>query len=154
MNGYVKTLILGSCIAVGVMVGMIIAPVRAQSAFASVGYIDVQAALQAHPDLQNVLDQIQVYEDSRKEELNQYTSQSTLTAEQRSQMMEDLYRIQAEVDQERTRLTNPLIDDILQATADVAEESQSIEIILESGSVMWGGLNLTPLVIDRINGGG
>lgn len=138
-------------VAMGVAAGMMIAPARAQSTYASIGYVDVQESLAAHPDLETVLAQIQQYEESRLEELSQYQSRSDLTDEERRQLMEDLYRIQAEVDAERQRLTEPLIQDVIDATSAVGEES-GIEVIIEAGSVMWGGLNLTPLVIQRLHG--
>ena len=59
--------------------------------------------------------------------------------------------IQAEVDAESRRLSEPLIEDVIDATTTIGEES-GIEVILEAGSVMWGGLDLTPLIISRIQG--
>jgi len=128
---------------------MVIAPVMAQSTYASIGFVDVQEALHAHPDLQNVLSQIQTYEQTRLEELSEYEDVDSMTAEQRQQLMEDIYRIRGEVEDERQRLTEPLIQDIIDATTDIGDES-GIEVILEAGSVMWGGLNLTPLVVQRL----
>lgn len=144
-------LMVGTLVTLGVIAGMVIAPVRAQSTFASIGYVDVQQALAAHPDLQPVLTQIQAFEDAKIEELSGYENVQTMTDEERQRLMEDLSRIQDEVDTERQRLTQPLIQDIVDATTAVGEES-GIEVILEAGSVMWGGLDLTPLIISRMQG--
>lgn len=144
-------LVVAGLVALGVLVGMVIAPVRAQSTYARIGYVDVQEALASHPDTQAILTQIQEYEDSRLQELSAYRERSDLTDEERGQLMEELYRIQGEVDAERQRLTEPLIQDVLDATSEVGLES-GIEVILEAGAVMWGGLNLTPEVINRLRG--
>jgi Skp family chaperone for outer membrane proteins len=149
MKSILSVIILGILVAAGIATGMVIAPVMAQSTYASIGYVDVQEALHAHPDLQNVLSQIQTYEQTRLDELSQYQDVDNLTSEQRQQLMEDIYRIREEVEDERQRLTEPLIQDIIDATADIGEES-GIEVILEAGSIMWGGLNLTPLVVQRL----
>lgn len=152
MNGMKPVLsivILGTLISIGVATGMVVAPVMAQSTYASIGFVDVQEALAAHPDLENVLTQIQQYEQAKIDELGQYGDVDGMTAEERQQFMEEIYRIREEVENERQRLTEPLIQDIIDATSDIGEES-GIEVILEAGSVMWGGLNLTPLVKQRL----
>jgi outer membrane protein len=142
-------LIIGSLVALGIATGMVIAPVRAQSTYATIGFVDVQKALQAHPDFQPIMTQIQEFEDAKVAELSNYENVDNMTDEQRTQLMTDVNRIQDEVSAERQRLTAPLIQDIVDATTSVGEES-GIEIILEAGSVMWGGLDLTPLIITRI----
>ncbi len=139
----------GLLVALGIATGMIIAPVRAQSTYASIGYVDVQEALSAHPDLQDVLTQIQQYEDAKLEELAEYGSLEEMTEAEREQFMQDIYRIQDEVDAERQRLTEPLIQDVIDATTAIGHES-GIEVILEAGAVMWGGLNLTPLIVEQL----
>ena len=144
-----QTAIVAAMVAIGISVGMVIAPVRAQSTFANVGFVDVEKALAAHPNIENVKAQIKASQDAKMAELSQYQTMGDLTAEQRQQLMDDLYRIQSEVEAERTRLTNPLIDDIVNATGDVGAEA-GVEIILDSAAVMWGGLDLTPLIIQRI----
>jgi len=149
LRSMLSTGLVAALVAAGVAAGMVIAPVKAQSTYASIGYVDVQEALAAHPQLQGVLTQIQNFRDAKIAELSQYGDYDTLTAEQRNQMMEDVYRIQDEVDAERQRLTEPLIQDVIDATTEIGQES-GIEVILEAGSVMWGGLDLTPLIIQRI----
>lgn len=150
-RSFIPFLLASTLVALAVMAGMVIAPVKAQSTYASIGYVDVQEALASHPDLQNVLAQIQAFEDARMDELSSYQDLDSLTDTERQQLMDDLYRLRDEVDQERQRLTEPLIQDVIDATTAIGEES-GIEIILEAGSVMWGGLNLTPLIINHIQG--
>ncbi len=148
---FMPFLLVATLVALAVMAGMVIAPVKAQSTYASIGYVDVQEALASHPDLQDVLTQIQAFEDARTDELSSYQELDSLTEAERQQMVEDLYRVRDEVDRERQRLTEPLIQDVIDATTAIGEES-GIEVILEAGSVMWGGLNLTPLIINHIQG--
>jgi len=152
IKSLLPTIILGSLVALGIIIGMVVSPVRAQSTFASIGYVDLESALETHPELVTIQAQIQAFEEARIEELNaEYGSLDTLSDEQRQQFMQDLYGIQAEVDAESRRLSEPLIEDVIDATTTIGEES-GIEVILEAGSVMWGGLDLTPLIISRIQG--
>ncbi|MCK4721160.1 OmpH family outer membrane protein [bacterium] len=148
---FMPFLLVATLVALAVMAGMVIAPVKAQSTYATIGYVDVQEALASHPDLQDVLTQIQAFEDARTDELSSYQELDSLTEAERQQMVEDLDRVRDEVDRERQRLTEPLIQDVIDATTAIGEES-GIEVILEAGSVMWGGLNLTPLIINHIQG--
>lgn len=143
--------IVAGLVALGILAGMVLAPVRAQSLYASIGFVDLEAALTAHPSLDSVMTQISQFQDAKIAELDQYGDTENLTDEQRQQMMEDIYRLQSEVEDEKQRLTEPLIQDIIDATTAVGEES-GIEVILEAGSVMWGGLDLTPLIVQRISG--
>jgi len=137
-------------VSLGVMTGMIIAPTMAQSTYASIGYVDVEQAIESHPDLQNVMTAIQAFEDAKFAELaDQYGDMSSISDTDRQQLMNDLYQVQSEIDNEKQRLTEPLIQDVLDVTAEIGEES-GIEVILEAGSVMWGGLNMTPLVVARL----
>lgn len=146
--------IIGACVGLGVMAGMIIAPVSAQSTYAKIGYVDVQAVLHSHPQFDSVMTQIQQFEQAKVAEISDYGNVDSLTSEQRQQLMDDIDRIQAEVDAERQRLTEPLIQDVIDATDSVGEESgpEGLEVILEKGSVMWGGLDLTPRIVQRIKG--
>jgi len=143
--------IVAGLVALGILAGMVLAPVRAQSLYASIGFVDLETALTAHPSLDSVMTQISQFQDAKIAELDQYGDNENLTDEQRQQMMEDIYRLQSEVEDEKQRLTEPLIQDIIDATTAVGEES-GIEVILEAGSVMWGGLDLTPLIVQRITG--
>jgi outer membrane protein len=151
-NSLISAAVVGTLVALGIMAGMIIAPVKAQSVYASIGYVDIEAALNSHPQLDSVMAQIRTFQDQKMNELDEYQNVESLTEEQRRALMDDIYRIQDEVDAERQRLTNPLIQDIIDATTAVGEES-GIEVILDAGAVMWGGLDLTPLIITRIQGG-
>ncbi len=143
--------LVGALVAMGIATGMIIAPVRAQSTFASIGRVDVEEVLAAHPDLENVVTQLEQFEASKLEELAEYEDRTELTDEERTQLMEELYRIQEEVEMENQRLIEPLYLDILNAAEEVSLES-GIEVILDEKAVLWGGLNLTPLIIQKLQG--
>ena len=141
--------IVAGLVSLGIMAGMIIAPVRAQSTYANIGFVDVKKALDAHPRKQAVFDQIHAFEQAKMNELAALQAQTNMTDQQRQQLMEKLYQSRDEIDAERQRLTAPLIQDVIDATNAIGQES-GIEVILEGGSVMYGGLDLTPLVIQRL----
>ena len=148
INNYLSLAIVGALVAGGIWLGMVITPLRAQSAYYSIGYVDVQKALEAHPRTQAVFEQIRAYEESRRRELGQIQTQN-MTEEQKQQLLARIYQIQSEVEAEKKRLTEPLIEDVLRVTQAIGQES-GLEVILEAGSVIYGGLDLTPEVIRRL----
>lgn len=148
-NPILTACIVGGLVAIGIAVGMVVAPVRAQSTFASIGYVDVQEALASHPELDNVLAQMDMFEQGKIEELAEYQDRTDLTQAEREALMQALMNAQEEIDAELDRLTTPLIDDIEAVTSEVGLEA-GIEVILEAGAVMWGGLNLTPEIVRRL----
>jgi Skp family chaperone for outer membrane proteins len=148
-NPLVTFAIVAGLVSLGILAGMIIAPVRAQSTYANIGFVDIKKALDGHPRKQAVFDQIHAFEQAKMDELAALQAQTNMTDQQRQQLMEKLYQSRDEIDAERQRLTAPLIQDVIDATNAIGQES-GIEVILEGGSVMYGGLDLTPLVIQRL----
>ena len=134
----------------GVTAGMVISPANADVA-AVVGYVDSEQALFSHPQYENVKAQVKRVEEEKLNELSGYSNIEQLTDEQRQQLMDDLNRIQAEIDAEAQRLFEPIIQDVLDATVDVGNES-GIEVIVEADIILYGGLNLTPIVIGKLAG--
>jgi Skp family chaperone for outer membrane proteins len=137
-------------VGLGVVAGMIIAPVRAQSTFASIGYVDVQTVLESHPQYTTVMQQIQSFRQAKYDEINAL-QQGATTDEQRQAVVQRISQVQDEISNEGTRLTDPLIQSVIDTTKAIGQES-GIEVILEGSSVMYGGLDLTPLVVARIQG--
>ena len=142
--------IVAGLVSLGIAAGMVIAPVRAQSTYASIGFVDIQKALDAHPQKQAVFEQLRAFEQAKMDELAALQNQPNMTDAQRQQLMEKIYQSRDDIDAERQRLTAPLIQDLRDATNAIGQES-GIEVILEGGSVMYGGLDLTPLVIQRLS---
>jgi len=137
-------LILGIGLTAGTFLTPAIADVEA-----SVGYVDSQQALFSHPNYENVKAQVQRVEEEKFNELSGYANIDQLTDTQRQQLMDDLDRIQAEIDVEAQRLFEPIIQDVIDATIAVGIES-GIEVIVEADVILYGGLNLTPIVISNL----
>jgi len=134
----------------GIAAGMVISPAQA-SIDAQVGYVDSQQALRSHPQYQNVKAQVDRVKEQKLNELAGYSNADQLTDAQRQQLMDDLDRIQGEIDAEAQRLFEPIIQDVLDATTEVGTES-GISVIVEKDVVLYGGLNLTPVVIQKLTG--
>jgi len=134
----------------GVAAGILFSPAQA-SIDAQVGYVDSQQALYSHPQYQNVKAQVDRVKEQKLNELAGYSNADQLTDAQRQQLMDDLDRIQGEIDAEAQRLFEPIIQDVLDATTEVGTES-GIEVIVEADMVLYGGLNLTPVVIQKLTG--
>jgi Skp family chaperone for outer membrane proteins len=142
--------VVGVLVALGIVAGMVIAPVRAQSTYNTIGYVDIQKALQAHPKRQAVYDQIAAFQQAKMDELTAMQNQNTqMTDAQRQALMDKYYQAKDDIDAETKRLIQPLYEDIHTASAAIGQES-GVEVIIDGGFVLYGGLDLTPLVIQRL----
>ena len=146
---FVTFAIIAGLLGLGVIIGMVVAPVRAQSMNDRMGFVDVKKALEEHPKRQSVLDQISAFEEAKRKELPSLGTEPTKA--EIDQYVRKRDQILSEIDKERTRLIAPLIDDVEAKTKKLGEET-GIDFILERGSVLYGGIDLTPKVINRLNG--
>jgi outer membrane protein len=147
----IALIIVAGFVALGIVVGMVVAPVRAQSMYNSMGYVDIQKALDEHPKRQSVYDQMQTFEKAKMEELPSLDT-ANATKAQIADYLKKQNDILDEVQKERERLFAPLIDDVDNMTKAVGKEA-GIEMILDAKSVLYGGIDLTPEVIRRLKEG-
>jgi outer membrane protein len=144
-------LIISGFVSLGIVVGMVVAPVWAQSMYNSMGYVDIQKALDEHPGKQAVFDQMQTFEKAKWEELPALDATNPTKAEIADYLSKQ-NEILGAVQKERERLFAPLVDDVEKTTKAVGEEAD-IEMILDAKSVLYGGIDLTPEVINRLKAG-
>jgi outer membrane protein len=144
-------LVVSVLVSLGVVVGMAITPARAQSPFTKIGFVDYKQALGEHPKRQGIYDQMQTYQKAKMAELPALDVSSSPTKAQIDDYLKKQSQITADIQKENDRLIAPLIEDIDKTIKEIGQE-WGAEIILQGESVLYGGLDLTPEVIKRLQG--
>jgi len=134
------------------------------SAFAlgasSIGYIDVQKVFKEYKETSKAQEQVSKQEEEFKKEFDD--SQKQLAeAEKKNMKREELDKLRKELEDKLTpkrqslidlneKLTAKLQSEILSATKDVAKKV-GIDIIFDKQVIITGGLDLTEMVINKLN---
>ena len=128
----------------------------------SVGFIDVQKVFKEFKETAKAQEQVSKQEEDFKKEFDD--SQKKLSeAEKKSMKKDELDKLRKELEDKlmpkrqnlielNEKLTAKLQADILSATKDVAKKV-GIDIILDKQVVITGGLDLTEMVINKLNEG-
>ncbi len=119
-------------------------PVLGQSL--SLGYTDMQRALESHPRKASSERALQEFFHAKQQEFQQRSK--TMTPAQRQELDQ---KLQQDFIQRRTELLKGLDQDIRAAIEKVAR-AQGISIVLDRNVVLFGGTDLTPLVIKDLAG--
>ncbi len=131
-------------LAVGLVVIGRGSPVLGQS-FA-IGYADLQRALDNHPRKVSSERALQEFFQAKQAEFQQRAK--GLTAAQRQELDQ---KLQQEFIQKRTELLKGLDQDI-RASVEKVARAQGISIVLDRNVVLFGGTDLTDLVIKDLTG--
>lgn len=138
----------------------------AGSAFAlgasSIGYIDVQKVFKEYKETSKAQEQVGKQEEEFKKEFDE--SQKKLSeAEKKSMKKEELEKLRKELEDKlvpkrqslielNEKLTAKLQSEILSATKDVARKV-GIDVVFDKQVIITGGLDLTEMVINKLNEG-
>ena len=120
------------------------APVIGQSF--SIGYVDMQKALDGHPRRASSEKALQEFFQAKQREFQ--SRSKTLTAVQRQELDRQL---QQQFVEKREELLSGLDKDIRTAVDKVAKD-RGISIVLDRGVVLYGGTDLTEPVIAQLTG--
>jgi len=134
------------------------------SAFAlgtsSMGYIDVQKVFKEYKETSKAQEQVAKQEEEFKKEFDD--SQKQLSdAEKKNMKREELDKLRKELEDKLSpkrqslidlneKLTAKLQSEILSATKDVAKKV-GIDIVFDKQVIITGGLDLTEMVINKLN---
>jgi outer membrane protein len=151
---------------IGVMVMaafvMFVAGSISAHAATSVGYIDVQKVFKEYKETSKAQEQVAKQEEDFKKEFED--SQKKLSeAEKKSMKREELDKLRKELEDKLTpkrqtlielneKLTSKLQAEILNATKDVAKKV-GIDVVFDKQVVITGGIDLTEMVINKLNEG-
>ncbi|MGH2452610.1 MAG: OmpH family outer membrane protein [bacterium] len=133
-----------AAIAAVVLAGGSGVPVFGQSF--TIGFVDLQRALDAHPRKAASERALQEFFQAKQREFNQRVK--GLTAEQRQLLDRQL---QQQVIEKRQELLGGLDKELRTAVEEVAR-TQGISIVLERAVVLFGGVELTDPVIKKVTG--
>ena len=125
-----------------------------------IGYIDVQKVFKEYKATSSAQEQVSKQEEEFKKELDD--SQKKLSdAEKKNMKKEELEKMRKDLEDKLTpkrqslielneRLTVKLQSEILNATKDVAKKV-GIDIVLDKQVIITGGIDLTEMVISKLN---
>jgi len=138
---------------IGLVIGMtlvtFIAPGLAGAAGSTVGFIDVHKAVTSHPNYDANMAIFDDFEALQHARLDSFRDRE-LTDAEKTQVLSIRVEIEDAVADKLSELTAPLEDDVWNAVQAVGAES-GIEIIIDSQIVLYGGMDLTPAVINGLS---
>jgi outer membrane protein len=148
MKWNVKTISIASAVIVALAAaGFVVArsgPVLGQSF--TIGYVDMARAVDAHPRKASAESALKDYAQSQIADAQQ--RMKTMTQPQRDDLQRQVNR---EILKKRSELIGGLEKDIRSAIDKVAKH-QGVSIVLSREVVLYGGVDLTDLVIKEIGG--
>ncbi len=112
----------------------------------SIGYADMQRALDNHPRKSSSERALQEFFQAKQQEFQQRSK--AMTPAQRQELDQ---KLQQEFVQKRAELLTGLDKDI-RASVDKVARTQGISIVLDRNVVLFGGTDLTDLVIKDLSG--
>jgi len=131
-------------VGVGFWVGLPAVPALGQSL--SIGYVDMQKALDSHPRRSSSEKALQEFFQAKQREFQ--SRSKTLTAVQRQELDRQL---QQQFVEKREELLSGLDKDIRTAVEKVAKD-RGISVVLDRGVVLYGGTDRTEPVIAQLTG--
>ncbi len=113
-------------------------------AAAGIGFVDTNAALQSHPKMQKA--QLDLRNAGQKAQQN-FESRSQGKSDQEKQQI--FTEIQKELNQKESSTMQPIFNDVRKAIQQVRQDL-GLDIILEQGAVVDGGVDVTKDVIAKL----
>lgn len=131
-------------VGVGFWIGFPAVPALGQSV--SIGYVDMQRALDSHPRRSASERALQEFFQAKQREFQQRAK--SLNAAQRQELDRQL---QQQFVQKREELLGGLDKDIRSAVEQVAKD-RGVTVVLDRTVVLYGGIDLTDAVVARLTG--
>lgn len=112
---------------------------------AGIGYVNSNALLAAHPKMQKA--QLDMRAAAQKAEESFESRSAGKTDQEKQQIATEL---QKEMDQKEKSTMQPILSDIMKAIQQVRQE-KGLDIILEQGAVVDGGVDVTSAVAQKLS---
>lgn len=112
---------------------------------AGIGYVNSNALLAAHPKMQKA--QLDMGAAAQKAEESFKSRSAGKTDQEKQQIATEL---QKEMDQKEKSTMQPILSDIMKAIQQVRQE-KGLDIILEQGAVVDGGVDVTSAVAQKLS---
>ena len=126
-----------------VAAGMIAFGAMFSASAAGIGFVNSNALLQAHPKMQKA--QLDMRTAAQKAEETFKSRSAGKTDQEKQQIATEL---QKEMEKERAAM-QPILSDIMKAIQQVRQE-KGLDIILEQGAVVDGGVDVTSAVAQKL----
>lgn len=136
---------------IGILIAAIFAPGIAGATSSTVGIIDLEKAVTAHPSYESKMSQFETYKEQESAKLDLYRNKEVLTDADKDAIVDLRLEIDTNVATKYAELFDPLTNDVINAVKTVGDES-GIEAILDAQVVLYGGLDLTPAVVNLLKG--
>lgn len=104
---------------------------------AGIGYVNSSALLQAHPRMQKAQLDMRAAAEKAQEDFQKRAAGKT-----DQQKQEIATEIQRDLDNKERSTMQPILDDIMKAIQETRKE-KGLDVILEQGAVIDGGVNVT-----------
>lgn len=127
-----------------VAAGMIAFGAMFSASAAGIGYVNPAAVLQAHPKMQKA--QLDMRTAAQKAEETFKSRSAGKTDQEKQQIATEL---QKEMEQKERATMQPIYSDVNKAIQQVRQE-KGLDIILEQGAVVDGGVDVTSAVIQKL----
>ena len=136
---------------IGIIAGLFLAPNFASALSAGVGVIDLEKAVFAHPNYESKKAAFDAFKDQQDKLLEPYRNKETLTNDDKEAIVNLRVQIDKAVADKYDELFKPLENEVIDAVNKVGAES-GIEVIIDAKAVLYGGLDLTPVVVGKLGG--
>ena len=135
-------------LAVGFFLGSLVSVSPSSAAGNTVGYVDIETLLEKHPGWDKIMDKINAFETKELQKLDKYKG-GNLSDEDKKASIDLALTIRENINAKRKELSKPLMDDVLQKAKDIGREI-GVEVVLDGAIVLYGGIDLTPVVFDKL----
>jgi len=109
-----------------------------------IAYVNLEELFQAHPDKALAEEKLNLEARELQQELEEKADE--LSQEEQQQMLQEYQQILSEREQE---LIEGVLEQIESLIIELAEE-KGFQVVLDGQNVLYGGYNLTPDIIDRM----
>jgi Skp family chaperone for outer membrane proteins len=137
--------------AIGALIAGLLAPTFVGAAGSTVGVIDLEKAIQAHPLYETNKEQLESYTQEQEARLDVYRSKDVITEADKPAIVNLRKEIDENIAAKAAELSNQITEEVLNAVIKVGQEAR-IEAILDANVVLYGGMDFTQAVINELNG--
>jgi len=135
-------------LSIGFFLGSLISISPSSAAGSTVGFVDMDLLLEQHPGWDAIMVKINEFEANEIKKLDKYSG-GNLSDDKKKESLDLALKIRDNIAQKRKELSKPLLDDILKNAKIVGREI-GVEVVLDGAVVLYGGLDLTPAVFNKL----
>ena len=148
MSAILNLSIAAVILSIGFFLGSLISISPSSAAGSNVGFVDMDLLLEKHPGWDSIMVKINAFEANEIKKLDKYSG-GNLSDDQKKESLDMALTIRDNIANKRKELSKPLYDDILTNVKIVGSEI-GVEVVLDGAVVLYGGLDLTPAIFNKL----